>query len=153
MGGIKRTPRDCPTSPRWPTGAVCTRGSALHNVSRAHSRWVLRSRWKGSRGLPVQSEVPSGLRRRLKHISPALSRAGASCSRESGPKIRSRFTDSRWTALFGGLEQEFFVTFKHMRPSKRPQCPFNVCPMSVTPVEPPGLVTTTSGSLMLLKWF
>ena len=56
-GGSKGLPESCPTSPRWPTGAVCRGGSALHNVSRVHSRWVPRSGWGGSRGLPVQSEA------------------------------------------------------------------------------------------------
>ena len=68
---------------RWPSGVVCMGGSAPNDASRAHSRWVPRSRWKGSRGLPVQSEVPSGHRRRLNYTSRALSRAGASCSLES----------------------------------------------------------------------
>jgi len=111
-GGIKRTLRDCPTSPRWPTGAVCTRGSALHNVSRAHSRWVLRSRWKGSRGLPVQAEVPSGHLRQRDYASPTLPRAEASCSRKAGPKIGSRFTDSRWGGRGEREEQNIFWLYK-----------------------------------------
>ena len=85
-GGSKELPETCPTSPRWPSGAVCRGGSALHNVSRGHSRWVPRSRWQGSRGLLVQSEVPSGLRRRLNHMSPALSRS----SRFMQPRIWTR---------------------------------------------------------------
>ena len=32
-GRSKELPETCPTSPRWPTGAVCRGGSALHNVS------------------------------------------------------------------------------------------------------------------------
>ena len=75
-GDRKNSPSSSTMSLRWPTGAVCTRGSALHNVSRAHSRWVLRSRWKGSHGLPVQSEVPSGHLRQLDYASPTLPRAG-----------------------------------------------------------------------------
>ena len=96
------------------------------NVSRAHSRWVLRSRWKGSRGLLVQSKVPSGLHRRRNHISPALSRAEASCSRESGPEIGSRFTDSRWGGR-GEREHTLFPKTKHARPSQRPSKLLECC--------------------------
>ena len=125
-GGSKELPETCPTSPRWPSGAVCRGGSALHNVSRAHSRWVLRSRWKGSRGLPVQSEVSSGHLRQLDYASPTLPRAEASCSRESGPEIGSRFTDSRWGGR-GEREHTLFPKTKHARPSQRPSKLLECC--------------------------
>ena len=126
VGDRKNSPSSSTTSPRWPTGAVCTSGSALHKVSRAHSRWVLRSRWKGSRGLPVQSEVSSGHLRQLDYASPTLSRAEASCSRESGPEIGSRFTDSRWGGR-GEREHTLFPKTKHARPSQRPSKLLECC--------------------------